>query len=444
MCTFVLHNSKLWMGYAKEDVINIGHKKLFASLEFNPNNVHHVLAAFSQRIGLELGDTEDASIMARDAIRSHMRIMVNLVGKSIVKTESPSEPILAIAASHALLHNQLNNNDQILSKTYNTALGVLVRQLILKDVVVERGRKGELCARLLLIMSIDLAIPRPIAQRFYVETVTLDRLLTVMLGDELGLPSKDPMTHEIREEMMIKFNNVHINVTHVEQQHHSLDEISPEYLLQLWCRGAAAQCTFSQPVIDMLIPAYSGPLDKPFNMNRLTYIVKQVKATEKAQRKSPLETLSGPRILSYSLDKSHLWKPKDHLVILLDLCANSKFKKRQRNSDQTQATPSEAVQLTYASARIPKPNEHGANWNGYMPSQQDEPKRYCLNIRGSSPQTYKALARLGVETEWEVLFNHTYNHDTFELKGYDDEMVEQLRREKWSHPAPHAPASLSG
>lgn len=116
----------------------------------DPDDVNHILALYSQRTCLELGVIDASSILPVEAVRSHARYLVTIAGKNLVITKCPSEPLLAIAAASVL------ETDGYYSKT----LRRLIRELLLKDLLVEKGRKGEQCVRLLLIISVDLSIPR--------------------------------------------------------------------------------------------------------------------------------------------------------------------------------------------------------------------------------------------------------------------------------------------
>lgn len=76
-----------------------------------------------------------------------MRVIISVV-KDKMETDAPSEPALAIAAAIALNAKKEN---------YPLALKLLLDELIIQGLVLERGAKGELCTRLLFILARDYA-----------------------------------------------------------------------------------------------------------------------------------------------------------------------------------------------------------------------------------------------------------------------------------------------
>ncbi|KAG6804678.1 hypothetical protein H0H93_007375, partial [Arthromyces matolae] len=74
----------------------------------------------------------------------------------------------------------------------------------------------------------------------------------------------------------------------------TIDDLSPEFLMPYWCRGAALVCAYGQAVIDVLIPTYSGDLDAPFELDKLRVVAVQVKIKDDAAGTPRISGLTCP------------------------------------------------------------------------------------------------------------------------------------------------------
>ena len=138
----------LWSTEPVDTVNMLACRKLFGSDEFNPKDTVHVLAAFSQRVGLDLAMTNESNRIAVESVRSHMRMLVSVVDREFVETMVPSEPMLALAAAQAL---------QPSARDLRDVVHTLFHNLVLQSHVVDSGNLGELYARLLLTLARDAA-----------------------------------------------------------------------------------------------------------------------------------------------------------------------------------------------------------------------------------------------------------------------------------------------
>jgi len=248
-------------------VWGVASKKLFSDEGFRPDQEDHVFAAFAVRVGLEIGVGEASERLAKEAVRSHMRILEAVVD-SMVITTSPPEPMLAIAAAMAMNHSE---------ETYKTALGTLLDKLILKGIVLDRGLLGELSSRLLLLRAHDKAIPGgkgcvnldPVRRQPKVQPIQLSKFLETLLGGALGLPDDNDEQCNNRDKLLQEASSVWINFTHIYQLPLSIGQVTESMLLNAWSTGAAFQCAHNQPVIDGFIVGYRGSLDKPFRSSHL-------------------------------------------------------------------------------------------------------------------------------------------------------------------------------
>ena len=87
-----------------------------------------------------------------------------------------------------------------------------------------------------------------------------------------------------------------------------------DMLANLWVRGAGLQCCFSQERIDLLVPAYHGPIgpDSIFDPSLLSVIVVQIKFKHDGDLNAELaiSALGGDRDLD---------EPLPYLAIVMEL-----------------------------------------------------------------------------------------------------------------------------
>ena len=254
------------------------------------------MAAFTVRIGLEIGDGDASQRLASDAVRSHMRILRGAIG-SLVITTYPSEPILAIAAARSLNSSPAD---------YKKAIGTLLDRLVLRGLVVDRGMQGELCCRLLLTLARDKAVSSFMQQDVHspegpkVQAVELSLFLQALLGEDLGVP-RDKI---LRAEFLNSVQGIWINFTHFVQLTQPLDEMTPSFLREAWSSGIAFQCAFLQPVIDGFFVGYDGDLHKQFDISKLVIISWQSKVKSQAAAATLVDALTSPPIVEESNSKS--------------------------------------------------------------------------------------------------------------------------------------------
>jgi len=185
-----------------------------------------------------------------ELIASHMRIVWSMnKRREYVISGYPSEPILAIAALHHLHEvNRLGERLQTLS--------------FMRDAVIEhhiaKGEKGELVARLILILAMYKALNLPDTSGHLepIPSVDVRDFLQALLpdGDHVdkfwasspcrGGVSGAPTVDKI-------YQNAKIYFTHFVRY-----AITPE-AKHLWAavvRGQAIQCSFQQEEVDIIIP----------------------------------------------------------------------------------------------------------------------------------------------------------------------------------------------
>lgn len=382
-------------------VVQAASEKLFfqppdGSAEFYPGHIHHVFAAFASRAALELCNNEMGTRLAAEAVSHHMRIVTAVVGDKL-ETKAPSEPALALAAATALTANE---------EVYKVALNALLSDLVLKDLILNRGDQGELCSRLLFILARDQAALSVHGRlmdddKTHVHAVTLAVVLETLLGPQYGCPdsTSSKLLPKIRTFCQARF----VHWTHFHTLTRILDEIPIEMLEWAWFVGAAIQCAHNQPVIDGFMVHYFGDLDKPYNRECLGILAWQTKAKEESASQELGSLLTVPPIV-YKASSGTTRRVKDQtIVLLMDLCSEAgighKTGPRTQLLHRSAATPYNAPNLTKT--------QKDRVWKGYCdPARGErEPQNFFINIRGRDPEQYPVTK--DYREPFRALFNNS-------------------------------------
>ncbi|ETW80221.1 hypothetical protein HETIRDRAFT_475834 [Heterobasidion irregulare TC 32-1] len=386
------------------DLVRLAIIKLFRGPSFDATDQDHVLAAFANRVLLEVGESAAASRVAVVAVARHMRILMGVVG-GIVVTKAPSEPLLAIAATQVL--NQA-------SDTYNIAMKTLLEKLIINGVVLDRGLQGELCGRLLMILTRDKAtLPRggefvPMIESrraLAIPPVRLDQFLITLLGDKFGL-GNEKAQRQHRNNLISWASDVWLNFTHFIEVDTNISKLKPDFLRDLWTRTCAVQCKFSQPVMDGFLVGYKGDIKRRLNLSNFIMIPYQIQVQSTAAEKSAANGLTCPFIVRE--DGAH-FKPK-HVALFLDLATTSAF----------HLATGPRCELTFRKADI-----DGCKWDGYAEDNAKEVERWCLNVRGHSKAQYPVIGDL--EDIFKMMFQRILACSQPEFQKYADALQAATR-----------------
>lgn len=345
-------------------------EKLLDAEEFTPEDLNQVLAVFASRACLKLAGNDAANRIAVDAVSHHMRILVSVAQTTLI-TAAPSEPILSIAAAVALTES---------FQTYHDALNTLCTELERQNSVLAPGEAGELCCRLLLLLARDKATTdlhgtfvrgKSESGRCYVHAIELHDLLSTLLGTtRYGFQAQEE--EESAEDLRLLCEGLSVNFSHFIQYEKTIEELTLDELEHAWFSGAAIQCCHNQPVIDILLIYYSGPIDEPFNRLYLGIVGVQVKARAKQAYGTLGEGLTVPPILHPGPNKSEARKVKrPTIVMLMDLSAEKTFQENGR------------MKLL-----VKRAAEKPISWSGYV---EDEPENILINVRGCSALQYPVL-----------------------------------------------------
>jgi len=263
-----LFGRPLWHPYTDEgwEMIEWAKLKLIGGRQrarYSPTNLHHVFAALSFRLSLDVCLENPSTVsLTKTAVDSFMRVVISLDHETgVMDTVTPSEPVLAWAAMEHLCE----------PGCWSTSIRTLSEELLEKG-LIEKGRKGELYARIVLILAHDWVLSNSYPAFAPTSTVS-DFLMALYAGDHHDSIRKIP--ERIREARM--------NFTHfVPARERLTAEVIPALCHDLLRRSAAIQPSWNEETYDLLIPVYYGTEDEQFNRSNCGVILVQVKNKKNA------------------------------------------------------------------------------------------------------------------------------------------------------------------
>jgi hypothetical protein len=254
----------LWNGYNK-DLYQFAKRKLLGGIDpvLYDAKTHkdQVFAVLSFRLALDVStDKVKCMPLVDTAVGSYMRVLDGVDSElGVLSTHAPSEPILAQAAMDLLCEEE---------SKWPLSVELLVDEFVQKG-FLDQGLKGELYARLLLVLAQDALYKKAVhLSPPTTSSYTVRQFLTSLLNNfESYVNVIDPTILEAR-----------LNFTHFAVTEEPLRaEAMPALLRDLLRTRAALQLCFRQPLIDVLIPIYRGGPDDALCPDRFSHISIQVK-----------------------------------------------------------------------------------------------------------------------------------------------------------------------
>jgi hypothetical protein len=233
--------------------------RLGESLFLMPDNwLKGHIACMSVRLALQFNAvTADARRREREQVESHMRvcIMVHKGFESAV-TVSPSEPLLAEAARHAMARGSFDLPASLAQE--------------LQTPGIAKGYRGELAALVILILAIDAAIknhdppPQPAkilnnSPKWKISVRSIDSFLGCLIANTAytriqgAKPTKARTEQEATRDFKTTFKNSKVYFNHFVKLD-DLDLLSRDDLYKLIARGAAILCADGQGGVDIIVP----------------------------------------------------------------------------------------------------------------------------------------------------------------------------------------------
>jgi len=285
----------LWRLYASESYEKllgfVIMKMLGGNTRFSTSNVHHVFTAVASRVCIDpCVNTEKSIQFSREAVENHLRLLIGIDRTTgMLKTATPSEPVVAEAAATLLVCNDGKSSDM----TSWTTCIQMVSEELLAGGIIEKGAKGELLGRLLCILARDqlpdglssdrdFRYSRPFKAKMFLDELLGDDTVTRHIDGEIerrraGQATKRtlPFGDENLDfrEGWCNFNHFTFTTENLPTTLEGLQNL----IRRLLRRNAALQLSPRQPDWDLLLPVYTGNINKPIHRNHLTAIFIQIK-----------------------------------------------------------------------------------------------------------------------------------------------------------------------
>ena len=263
----------LWFGYDPVEMNRLAKLKLVGGTQGTPydtRDVHHVFAVLSFRLSLDVCLQNPRTLsLTRTAVDSFMRVVISMDQETgVLDTVTPSEPVLVKAAMEHLC----------IKDNWSESIRTLAIELLEKG-LIEKGLKGELYSRLILILArdwlqINASLPTSVPQLQATSMFTVQQFLMALYGEN-HRESVLLIPPQIREAWM--------NFNHFVSTDEDLTlEVVSGLLHDLLRRSAALQLAHNQPTYDKLIPIYFGNPDEPFQVSCCGAILIQDKNQKQA------------------------------------------------------------------------------------------------------------------------------------------------------------------
>ena len=267
---------------------------------FKPHDCQHVFAVLASRLCLDpCLNREESNLLAKEAVNSHLRLLSAIdTYLGVVRTVTPSEPVVADAAAWLLLQSKPGPSASGISASNWPECLTLFSEHFLSRGMVDKGVKGELYARLICILTRDYLLEETVPSIGLDQECTysrpflchdfLERLIGKPILEELitlqarRAPSRDrkkeiPILNDTDDDLQALLRTGYMNFNHFSQ---TQKPVSPETIQDLLHgllrQHCALQLCFGQHHWDLLIPIYFGDLDQGFDASQLSAVLLQV------------------------------------------------------------------------------------------------------------------------------------------------------------------------
>ncbi|PCH35649.1 hypothetical protein WOLCODRAFT_28048 [Wolfiporia cocos MD-104 SS10] len=329
---------KLGSTTVKSSIIYFAAEKLLnESWPIKNLSLSQKLACLSVRLALKYEPNTLALKEQRNQVAKHMRVALCPAGeRHDMVTLSASEPVLAEAARMAF--NEFDVPRALLE--------------MVKDSFVSVGERGEVIARLLLLLACDAGARPGLESYTALENVpyvmvpefleqlwpgcnTSQTMPTFVDGaeEELAWPHR-------REEPTLTlgeaFKDAKIFFNHFLQFREER-VVNCQYLRTLMLRGAAAICCSHQTAIDIIIPVlFEGEELKP---DKITAIVVQVKMDRRYGKQATARLIEEIDPVSLNIFDSMCYKPPIIRVVLALAAPGASLSSGPHSANKTRGTP---------------------------------------------------------------------------------------------------------
>jgi hypothetical protein len=314
------------------------------------------LALLGTRILLDFGAFREANDVQTTLVHSYMRVVYAVPQhREYGYTGYTSEPIIAEAAARAMA--------MIQERAGEDGIARILRPYVTSG-LVQKGERGELVARLLMILAIDKAHALT-GSKNYSTAVPLGAFMKALLG-------RDAWENNIRQSVpdntaafegnsfSAVFNDAKVRFTHFGR---AGGHVSSAMAYAAFLRGMAIQCQPNQQSIDLVIPVFFGTTETKVKEQNITAILISIKNRSKPTSIA-LVAINAENL--YFFPQTPVEKPHPYIALVMELGISEAM-----------------IKTTHAS-----PNLH-----------HSEPRpRYSIYVHGCSPQAYAVIENEHVYT----------------------------------------------
>ncbi|KAJ1572657.1 hypothetical protein NDA11_007251 [Ustilago hordei] len=274
--------------------------KLQGKEDFSADNTAQCFSVMASRLALGLVPVHEGGgalfgeqkLFMDKTVDRHMRMVSRISNDATMYVNSPSEPVLAIAASLIMLCTGAKNVGSKPVDMYGSIMGNFQGRCLVDSAIAGfKGMYGELASRMALVVAWDAAKRKELDALKQQKTSEHVKVLTHAVPLETILSELANLDKTNANQLRQRVERVQqdgsstrpalqrppagtsaaaastvawTNFTHFDVLPEHITEISPEYLWYCWKRGVGLQMAHSQHGIDGILPVFMGNLDRPF------------------------------------------------------------------------------------------------------------------------------------------------------------------------------------
>jgi len=400
-----------------------GQKLLNGPNQLRGDNSAGTLAGLSVRFALEFNMDVSARDVSHTQVERHMRLCIAAtVGLEKMITISGSEPLLAEAAY------------RLMKSTKKSAVRHLAEHSDLNS--IDRGRRGELVATLLIMQAYDAARAisngRCVSVANFMEALLPASKYKTLLGSG---PSSLPMDSDTAETFKEIFKDYGLWFNHVIKIENK-EMISIDHLWKFVTRGAMILCATGQEGIDIVLPVHH--MRQNVGPNSVTAVVIRV---ENAERYTDATLFDAMDSVVKSLMFSSIGADS---VPDTDSEETSEPAEPPEKQQKTQADLKPVVRLVFSLAP-PKP----AVVFRTRPATQHHPDlrqliAFDIWLAGLSCETFRQVQERDLQSYKQLLERSLMPHDAFKLQEEPNEIGKVARQARGPCRRRMAPLAIPG
>ncbi|SOV04338.1 uncharacterized protein UDID_17064 [Ustilago sp. UG-2017a] len=295
----IRYGRPLWPSFEKSNFWDNVLFKLQGKKDFSADNTAQCFSVMASRLALGLVPVHEGGgalfgeqkLFMDKTVDRHMRMVSRISNDATMYINSPSEPVLAIAASLIMLGTATKKLESKAVDMYGSIMGNFQGRCLVDSAIAGfKGMHGELASRMALIVAWDAAKRKELDALKQQTTLNHVKVLTRAVPLETILSELADLDEANADQLRQRVEKVQqdgsstrsalqppragtwaasstmawTNFTHFDVLPEHITEISPEYLWYCWKRGVGLQMAHSQHGIDGILPVFMGNLDRPF------------------------------------------------------------------------------------------------------------------------------------------------------------------------------------